>query len=69
VVVDLLNFLGMLHRFDTTGQPAAKASITSQMPATKPPACKQAKPLPGSDFHRLEDDSFQETPANGQEPF
>ena len=61
--VVLLSFLRRLHRFSTASRPAAKAGITSQMPATWSPACKQAKPLPGLDFHRLADDSFQDTPA------
>ncbi len=59
--VVLYFFLGRIHRFSTSGYPEAKASITSQMPATWPPACSQAKTLPGSDFHRLAVDSLQDT--------
>ena len=62
--VVLLSFLRRLHRISTTSRPVAKASITSQMPATWSPACKQAKPLRGSDFHRLADDGLQDTPRD-----
>ncbi|MBC8509189.1 MAG: hypothetical protein H8D34_30420 [Chloroflexi bacterium] len=48
--VDLLSFLRRLHRFNTASHPAA-------LDACYLAAC----PLPGSDFHRLADDSFQDT--------
>jgi len=48
----LLSFLRKLHRFSTVSHPAA-------LDACYLAAC----PLPRSDFHRLADDSFQDTPS------
>ena len=48
--VVLLSFLRRLHRFSTVSRPSA-------LDACYLAAC----PLPGSDFHRLADDSFQDT--------
>ena len=48
--VDLLSFLRRVHRFSTASHPTA-------LDACYLAAC----PLPGSDFHRLADDSFQDT--------
>jgi len=48
--VDLRSFLRRIHRFSTTSHPVA-------LDACYLAACS----LPGSDFHRLADDSFQDT--------
>ena len=55
--VDLLSFLRRVHRFSTASHPTA-------LDACYLAAC----PLPGSDFHRLADDSFQDTQRGVGQP-